>query len=203
MSEVLRTPKFRVSFPSVFEKSGPPGVDPKKLKYSVVMLFTPAEIEKDPKKYANPETQKELWDSMLASAKQCALDKWANKIPQGLMSPFRNGTEKEQYDGYGEGVIFMNSKTEQRPGVVDANVVRIIDPEDLYAGCYAQADVNPYAWSYMGKNGISFGLKNVQKIAEGEPIGGGVSAESSFDAIDSEVEVQAEGGGSNATALFG
>lgn len=203
MSDVIRTPKFQVSFPSVFEKSGPPGTDPNKLKYSVVLLFNPAEIEKDLKMYTNKQTQKELWAGMLASAKQCAVDKWSDKMPQGLVSPFRNGTEKEQYDGYGEGVIFLTAKTERRPGVVDANVNRIIDPEDFYAGCYAQADINPYAWSYMGRNGISFGLQNVQKVADGEPIGGGASAESSFDAIDGAVEAEGGSGGDNATALFG
>ena len=80
---------------------------------------------------------------------------------------------KEQYDGYGEGVIFLTAKTERRPGIVDQNVNRIIDPEDFYAGCYAHADINPYAWSYMGKNGISFGLQNIQKVSDGEHIGGG------------------------------
>lgn len=196
MTDVIRTPKFRVSFPSVFEKSGPPGTDAKKLKYSVVMLFNLVEIEKNP-------AQKALWDAMLNAAKACAVDKWHDKMPQGLVSPFRNGTEKEQYDGYGEGVIFLTAKTERRPGIVDQNVNRIIDPEDFYAGCYAHADINPYAWSYMGKNGIGFGLQNVQKIADGERIGGGASAESSFDAIDEDVEAQGSGGANNATALFG
>ncbi len=196
MSTVVRTPKFRVSFPSVFEKSGPPGTDPSKLKYSVVMLFTLDEINKDPK-------QKVLWEQMLLAAKDCAGEKWGNKIPQGLTSPFRNGTEKDQYEGYGEGVIFLTAKSERRPGIVDANVNRIIDPEDFYPGCFAHADVNPYGWSYMGKNGISFGLQNIQKIADGEHIGGGASAESSFDAIDSEVNAEGDANSSNATALFG
>jgi len=202
MTDVIRTPKFRVSFPSVFEKSGPPGTDAKRLKYSVVMLFNPAEIEKDANLYHNQLTQKVLWDAMLNAAKACAVDKWRDKMPPGLVSPFRSGTEKEQYEGYGEGVIFLTAKTERRPGIVDQNVNRIIDPEDFYAGCYAHADINPYAWSYMGKNGIGFGLQNVQKIADGERIGGGASAESSFDAIDEGVEAQGDKT-NNATMLFG
>ena len=193
MSEVIRTPKFRVSFPSVFEKSGPPGTDPAKLKYSVVMLFNTEEINKDPQ-------QKALWDAMLASAKTCAMDKWGDKMPNGLITPFRDGMEKEQYEGYGQGVIFLTAKSERRPGIVDKNVKRIIDPEDFYPGCFAHADVNPYGWSYMGKNGISYGLQNVQKVSDGEHIGGGVSAESSFDAVDGEVEAE---GSENATSLFG
>lgn len=194
MSTVIRTPIFRVSFPSVFEKSGPPGTAPDKLKYSVVMLFDTREIAKDPK-------QKALWEAMLKAAKDCAREKWADKIPAGLMSPFRDGKEKEQYEGYGEGVMFCTAKSERRPGVVDQQVQRIIDPEDFYPGCYAHADINPYAWSYMGKNGVAFGLQNIQKVKDGEPIGGGASAESSFDAIDEGVET--ESGGSNAAALFG
>lgn len=196
MSEVIRTPKFRVSFPSVFEKSGPPGTDPSKLKYSVVMLFTLDEINKDSK-------QKALWGQLLLAAKDCAGEKWGNKIPPGLASPFRAGTDKEQYEGYGEGVIFLTAKSERRPGIVDQNVQRIIDPEDFYPGCFAHADVNAYAWSYMGKNGISFGLQNIQKVADGEHIGGGGSAESAFDAIDGGVEAKGDANSDNVTALFG
>lgn len=192
--EVLRTPKFRVSFPSVFEKGGPPGTPEEKLKYSITMLFTMEEINADP-------AQKALWDQLIASAQACAIEKWGDKIPATLASPFRKGEEKEQFAGYGEGVMFMNAKTTTRPGVVDQRVVRIIDPEDFYAGCYAHADINPFAWTYMGKSGISFGLQNVQKVGDGEPLGGRTSAESSFDAVDAEVEKSTSDAG-NGASLF-
>jgi hypothetical protein len=157
------------------------------------MIFNTAEIDKDPK-------QKDLWNKMLAAVKECAREKWGDKIPKGLQSPFRNGEEKEQYEGYGPGVIFVTAKSERRPKVVDQRVKEILDPEDFYPGCYAHADVNPYAWEFMGKSGVAIGLGHIQKIEDGEHIGGGPSAESSFDAIEgAETE---EASSSNATALF-
>lgn len=169
----LMTPKFRVSFPQVFEPRAV-GESTKK-KYSMVMLFSVAEIDK------SPEAKKQ-WADMIAAAKFIANEKWPKGIPANLQWPFRKGEEKEQYQGYGPGVIFVTATTTTRPGLVDERKVAIINPEDFYAGCYARATVNPYAWTYMGKNGVSFGLQNIQKLADGEPFSGRTNAEDDFDA---------------------
>ena len=106
--------------------------------------------------------------------------------PKELKNPFRDGAEKETI-GYGEGTVFITFKTEEkngRPGLVDQNMQRIIEESAFYPGCYARATVNPYAWTYMGKSGISFGLQNLQKVGDGEPLGGGRSkAEDDFSTV--------------------
>lgn len=171
----VMTPNFRVSFPQVFEAKAMPGSDKK--KFSMVCLFNIAEINK------NPE-QKKLWDAVVASVKQAAVEEWGDKIPAKLQNPFRKGEEKEQYQGYGPGVIFISATTTSKPGLADANLQRIISPDDFYAGCYARATINPYPWTYMGKSGISFGLQNIQKIKDGEPLGGGrTKVEDDFNAM--------------------
>lgn len=174
MIKVL-TPKFRVSFPQVFE---PKAVGESTVKkYSITMLFDPAKIAADP-------IQKDLWEKVKIAARTCAQEKWGAQIPKGLKSPFRDGNEpgKADYEGYGPGVIFLVCSTKTKPGIVGPDKSAIIAPEEFYAGCWARATINPYAWTFMGKSGVSFGLQNIQKLADGEPFGGRTRAENEFDA---------------------
>lgn len=194
MGNKIYTPKFRVSFPNVFEARAM-GEDPNsKKKYSLTMLFNMAEIKKDP-------AQLKLWNDMRAALQVAAREEWGDKIPAGLKSPFRDGKEKEQYDGYGEGIIFASATSMTRPGLVDRNNARIISAEDFYAGCYARATVNAFAWKFMGKVGLSLGLQNIQKLEDGEPFGGKSKPEDDFDAL--EGSPAAAEGTENATELFG
>ena len=173
--DTIITPKFRVSFPHIFESYSAFDGQPK--KFSLSMLFNVEEIGKDPE-------QHKKWEEFKALLANTARTKWGAKIPKPLKSPLRDGGEKEDLEGYGPGVIFVNASSKRRPGIVDGNLQRIIDPEDFYAGCYAVAKVNAFAWSKMGKSGVSYGLISLQKVADGEPLGGAVSKpEEDFDAL--------------------
>jgi len=188
----LYTPKFRVSFPNVFEPRA--AVDGGKAKYSLTMLFEPAEIMKDPE-------QAKLWTALLGAVKAAAREEWGDKIPGNLKSPFRDGKEKAEYDGYGDGIIFASASSLKKPGLVDRNNARILSEEDFYAGCYARATVNTFAWKYMGKCGISFGLRNIQKVDDGDIFGGRTQPEEDFDALEGMPSAEPDAG--NATELFG
>jgi hypothetical protein len=98
----LQTPVFRVAFPNVFVAVAPPGSEKK--KYSVTMLFTLAEIAKD-------AIEKKKWADMKAAAEFCAKDMWPKGMPKNLQNPFKDGMEKQEYDGYGAGVVFVNAST--------------------------------------------------------------------------------------------
>lgn len=189
----LLTPTFRVSFPNVFEPRA--AVEGGKKEYSMAMLFTLDKIMKDP-------TQKKLWEAMKAACMTVANEKWPKGLPKEMQNPFRKGEEKD-LQGYGPGVIFINGKTRTKPGLVDQNLTDIISPEHFYAGCYARARVNPYAWEYMGKKGVSFGLQNIQKVADGEPFSGRTAADKDFDAFDGAVEAGDASTGETAEELFG
>lgn len=178
MSNKLQTPVFRAAFPWVFEPRA--AVEGQALKYSMTMIFTLADINKDP-------VEKRKWEELKAAAKAVAMEKWPKGIPKGLMDPFKDGAEKIDYIGFGPGTIFINASSKQRPGLVDAAVNKITQKEDFYGGCYARATVNPYAWEYMGKRGVSFGLQNIQKVKDGEPFGGRSRAEDDFSAESSSL----------------
>ena len=170
MSNNVMTPEFRVSFPSVFKPSKPKGAPAEQEpKYSITMLFKP-----------NEDLGK-----LKAAVMEAAKEKWGDDIPKGLRSPFRDQGEKE-FDGYTDGAIFITATAEQRPGVVDASVQPILDESEFYAGCYARATVRAFAYGGKGtsfKPGVSFGLQNIQKLREGDPLGGRTKPEQDFEPV--------------------
>lgn len=172
----VTTGKFRVSFPWVFraQKAMTEGADP---KYSITMLFPKGEDLTALKKAAH----------------QAAVEKWGadmNKWPKGLRNPFRNQGEKE-FEGYEDGAIFITATSKQRPGLVDAKVQDIIEEHEFYPGCYARASVRAFAYDQKGNRGVSFGLQNVQKLADGDPLGGRSRPSDDFDAaVDADATAE-------------
>lgn len=171
----LTTSKFRVSFPHVFKPQTTPSGEQ---RYSVVMLF-PKDAEADLK-------------ALKQLAYAAAYEKWGeDSIKSKKVKPqwpWRDGEEKaEQYDGY-EGMIFATASSKNKPKVVDRSIEPIIDELEFYAGCYAKAAVNAYAWEWKGKKGVSFGLINLQKVAEGEPFGFSSKPEDDFETIEGDDE---------------
>lgn len=169
-NEVLRvlTPKFRVSFPAVFKAEAYEGKEP---KFSITMLF---------------DGKTDL--SALKAAANAALDeKWPDKKkrPANLRSPFRDGAEKPDLDGY-DGCIFVRATSKTKPGLVDQNLQAIIDPADFYAGCFARATIRAYAYDNSGNRGVAFALDNIQKLGDGEPFSGKTTAEQDFAPVASD-----------------
>lgn len=162
-SRKITTPKFRVSFPCVFTaksfKSGAP-------KFSLVMLF---------------DKNADLQD-MNAICREAAEEKWGTNLPKGLGMPFHDGAEKE-YAGY-EGTIYCPATSLQMPGLIDQQRNAILSENDFYPGCYARATVVAFAYDTAGNKGVSFGLQNVQKMADGDRLDSRKKAEEDFDSID-------------------
>lgn len=178
----VMTPEFRVSFPNVFKpkKNDLSGED----EYSVQALFS-----------------KSTDLSVLKKAAEAAMEKkWGadrKKWPTNFRSPFRLQDERAKTNddgkkvfppGYEEGAVYLNLKTKQRPGVVDKNVQPIIDETEFYPGCYARATISAYAYDAKGNKGVAFGLGNIQKVRDGEPLGGRMKAEDEFAAIEGATE---------------
>lgn len=163
----ITTPEFRVSFPNVFTpRAAAEGQEP---KYSIQMLF-PKTTDIGPLRQAVAAVLVEKFGA----------DK--TKWPKNLKLPFRDGAEKD-YEGYGPGVVFISATSKMKPGLVDQNVQPILDPNEFYAGCYARATVSAYYYDRAGNKGVSFGLRNIQKLRDGEAIAGKNKPENDFDAI--------------------
>jgi len=180
----VKTPKFRVSFPNLFEAKAMN--EDSKPKFGVTMLFP-----KDEGKNYLAELNK----SYDAAIEKGLKDKWNGKLPKNLKSPFRDGDEEEDYaerDGFPGHIFVRASSTEDnQPGVVhiqkdpETNKRRNIkDPQEVYAGCYAVATVTAYPYSVGANKGVAFGVNNVMKVAEGDSFGGKRNAADDFDGDD-------------------
>lgn len=173
----VTTPKFRVSFPNVFEAKS---FQNQEAKFSITMLFD-KKTDLKAMKEAALNAAIEKW------GEKTAKDLWAQKISikgKKLRVPFRDGDEKADMNGY-EGMIFVSASSKQRPGVVDQNRVPITAADgSFYAGCYARATLIAFAYDTAGNIGVSFSLQNVQKWADGEQFSGRRKAEDEFDSIE-------------------
>ena len=109
-------------------------------------------------------------------------NKWGGKLPGKLKMPLRDGDEEraDEAEEY-EGMYFLNANSNQKPGVVDENCNEILDSTEVYSGCYGRVSINFYPYNFNGSKGIAVGFNNVQKLADGEPLGAArASAESDF-----------------------
>ena len=103
-----------------------------------------------------------------------------------LRTPLRDGDLERPDDPAYANAYFVNANSATAPGVVDANRNEIMDKSEVYSGCYGRASINFYAFNANDNRGIACGLNNLQKIRDGEPLGGRASAESDFATVEDE-----------------
>lgn len=105
-----------------------------------------------------------------------------------LPSPIYDG-DGYRADGYtefgpeakGMWVFTASCRQEKKPQVVDAAGNPIIDPTEIYSGCWGRVSVDFFPYSVPQRSGIGCGLCNVQKLTDGEPLGAArPSAEDDF-----------------------
>ena len=62
----------------------------------------------------------------------------------------------------------------------------ILDSTQLYSGVWARVSINAFAFNTQGNKGVSFGLNHVQKVRDGDYLGGRSKAEDDFEPLDDE-----------------
>lgn len=113
--------------------------------------------------------------------------KFDGKLPATLKLPLRDGDEERPDDAAYANSYFVNASCLLKPGVVDKDCNPILDQDEFYSGCYGRASVTFYPFKAKGNKGVAAGLNNVQKIKDGESLGGRQSAEADFsDDFDDE-----------------
>ena len=164
------TGKGRLSYAYVWEPRVQDGQD---AKYSTSFLV--------PK--TDKDTLKRLYDAIEAAKEMGKSKKWGGKVPANLKLPLRDGDEEadERGDAY-RGHYFFNASSKDAPGIVDAQRNPILDKAEVYSGCYTRVSVNLFPYDTNGNRGIGVGLNHIQKLADGEPLGGvRGQAENEFD----------------------
>ena len=113
--------------------------------------------------------------------------KFGGKKPNkaAIKLPLRDGdTERddEAYKAY-KGHYFNNANSTTPPQLVDKQVKTSLDRNEVYSGCYARVSLNFYAFNSNGNKGVACGLGNIQKIRDGESLGGRSSATDDFSTV--------------------
>lgn len=168
-----------------------------KIRLGYVHLFEPYSNDPDqPEKYScmllipksDKATLKKLKAAQQAAAEAGKSTKFNGKVPANLKTTLHDGDEEGDLERNPEmeGCMYMTVSSKTQPGLVDQQVNPILDSTELYSGVYARVSINCFAYNTQGNRGVSFGLNHVQKIADGDFLGGRSKATDDFDALDDE-----------------
>ncbi|EJU25189.1 DUF2815 family protein [Selenomonas sp. CM52] len=176
-TKVITGVKTRWSYANVWEPKSINGGAP---KYSVSLII--------PKSDAKTVTA-------VTNAIQAAYDEGQSKLKgnsksvpalSAIKNPLRDGDAERPDDEAYKDSYFINANSATAPGIVDAARQPILERSEVYSGVYGRASINFYAFNSNGNKGIACGLNNLQKISDGEPLGGKTRAEDDFADEDEE-----------------
>jgi len=179
----ITTGKVRLSYTHLFSPyAHKPDQEP---KYSTTVLVPKSDI-----------ATKQRIDSAINVAIEAGIkDKWGGFRPPILGIPVYDGDGARPSDGmpFGaecKGHWVFTASSKQPQAVVDANLNPIINQSEIYSGVYARVAVTFSAYNNSGKKGIGCYLGPVQKLEDGEPLGGGISAEQAFGGTNAAAPAQ-------------
>ena len=170
-TRVITGVKTRWSYANVWEPKSINGGAP---KYSVSLII--------PKSDTKTVTA-------VKNAIQAAYDEGQSKLKgnsksvpalSAIKNPLRDGDAERPDDETYKDSYFINANSATAPGIVDAARQPILEGSEVYSGVYGRASINFYAFNSNGNKGIACGLNNLQKISDGEPLGGKTRAEDDF-----------------------
>ena len=170
-TKVITGVKTRWSYANVWEPKSINGGAP---KYSVSLIIPKSDVKTV---------------TALKNAIQAAYDEGQSKLKgssksvpalSSIKNPLRDGDLERPDDETYKDSYFINANSATAPGIVDAARQPILEHSEVYSGVYGRASINLYAFNSNGNKGIACGLNNLQKISDGEPLGGKIRAEDDF-----------------------
>ena len=180
----VTTGKVRLSFCHLWEPYAQnPEDEP---KYSVTILI--------PK--TDTATLNAIYAEMAAAEQQGVVSKWKGVKPPVVKIPLYDGDgvrpSGEPFGPECNGCMVMTTSSKTQPSIVDMQVQPILDRGEVYSGCYARVSLNFYPYANSGNKGIGCGLNAVQKLEDGEPLAGRVSAQEAFGGANAYAGVPAQ-----------
>lgn len=182
----VRTGEVKLSFPRLFELD--PTAEFNKDKYSTSIIITEEE-----KEFLEKVVVKNTYYDAIKT-----YQKWGGAQPKNFQMPtfkLLSLEEKEMFYPASQGTYYsLIAKTNERPQLVDLQTKPLQDKNELYSGVIVRLSLSAYPWAYGGKTGVSFSLGVVQKLADGQRIGGSPANDLSLFADTSDVEFSSFGG---------
>lgn len=173
--ETLKSPEGIAMYCNVFKaraRKGKNGEAQGSPKYSLLLVFD----------------KKADLDELEEAVQAAAVEKFGSKAKQQLASgkirhPIRDAEdyvddEKDDEENFpfnlpkAKMIRFAKNEDQGAPGVVDADADPIMDKAEFYSGCKARVSCRAYGYDNNGNKGVSFALINVQKVDDGEHLGG-------------------------------
>lgn len=176
-TKVITGPETRWSYANVWQ---PKAIDGGAPKYSVSLII--------------PKSDTKTIEKVRAAI-QAAYDEGQGKLKgngksvpplSSIKTPLRDGDVERPDDEAYANSYFINANSASAPGIVDAACQPIIDTSEVYSGVYGRASINFYAFNSNGNKGIACGLNNLQKIRDGESLGGKSRAKDDFADLDDD-----------------
>lgn len=175
--KVITGPQTRWSFCNVWEAKSINGGTP---KYSVSLIIPKSDTVTVDKINAAIQAAYTEGESKLKGN--------GKSVPplSSIKTPLRDGDMERPDDEAYKNSYFINANSAAAPGIVDADRNVILERSEVYSGVYGRASINLYAFNSNGNKGIACGLNNLQKIRDGEPLGGKSRAEDDFATDDDD-----------------
>ena len=164
------------------------------VRLSYEHVWEPASINGGEEKYSAsliiPKSDKATVNAIqkaVDTAIEEGLAKFGGKKPNkaAIKLPLRDGDAEREDEAY-QNSFFVNANSRTAPQIVDRSVQPILDRNEVYSGCYIRASISFYAFNSNGNKGIACGLNNIQKIRDGEPLGGHANAADDFTTVEDE-----------------
>ena len=175
--KVITGPNTRWSYANVWEPKSINGGTP---KFSVSLIIPKSDTKTVAKIKAAIEAAYHEGESKLKGN--------GKTVPPlaALKTPLRDGDAERPDDEAYANSYFINANATTAPGIVDVDRNPILTRSEVYSGVYGRASISFYAFNSNGNKGIACGLNNLQKVRDGEPLGGKASAESDFATDDDD-----------------
>ena len=166
----------RLSYANVWEPKANLQGD---LKYSASLII--------PKNSPEQAEVKRAINKAAKDNKAKFVDKKGRDIPkEKIRLPLRDGDIDRADEPAYEGCYFINVSSNNAPKIVNRRLKPIVDRSEVYSGCYANVSVNFFGYNTNGNAGIGAGLGNIQKLKDGEPLGGFSNPEDDFEVLDDD-----------------
>jgi len=149
------------------------------VRLSFNALFEPEDFDGDENFSYNAkviiEKDSEADRKITAAFAQAAEEAFGKAKFQGILDKIKGDKAQFAYHEHDEGQMVLSTKRKAKAGppvIVDRERTRLTaDDNKIYAGCYVNIVVRPWAMQGKGKNWVRAALEGVQFVADGEAFG--------------------------------